>query len=1100
MFSAPLSIVLTFLVFLLATTTSNTGSNDSRVATSGPPPGAKSQSASALATDDLSKPPSAPEGDCARVDTALTQEADSLAARWDANSWRQAIQKYQANLGCLKDPVARNKTLHSIGKLYYFSGEPRAAIRYFELALERGRRQKPVPTDTDTLIDLALAQLSLSENAQAFKSLKQADVLSRSFHYKSGTARTLTIQGELELLSARFQKSLDLYARAIQIWKEVDDPDGQAQTLLDIGYSYSDLNDTQSALDSYEKALALWRGVKNLRGEALTLTARGHLFSKMGEKQKALDDYARALELLTPMEDGIAQGVVFNGMGYVHGQLGQNDSAAQDYQGALELFRKAGYKYGEEGSLSKLGEIFSLLGDDEKALDYLRASLKLSEQLRNPRMQAIPVSLIGGIHQRRGEWELSLESYFRALALNRAGADRREEAHTLSSIAGVLAAKGDLAGAMQNFSRALTINRATEDRFDESTNLARLARLQQKLGDLPQARSYIEQALKVVESLRTKVLSGNSRSSYFATVHENYELYIDILMQLHKQQPANGLNAVAFDVSERARARSLLESLKEERADIREGVEPSLLKRERDSERELSTRVEHRAELVSQNNLKEAEAAAKEIDRLSTEYDEVRAQIRSQSPRYAALTQPQPLTLKEIQQRLLDDNTILLEYMLGEERSYVWAVTRTEVSSYELPGRAQIEDSARGLYNLLSAQQPKPGETLEQRLEHVREAQAQLPSKISILSNLLLGPVADKLGTKRLLVVPDGALQYIPFQALTVAANKNSTAIAGAGFEQQVPLVLDHEIINEPSASALALVLSESASRKPSPKSVAILADPVFEVGDSRIKSPNAGSLQAAATASPTGEITRAFRDVGVEGGEIPRLLSSREEAEAIMKVVPWRTGFKAVDFDANRTTAMGSDLGQYRVVHFATHALLDNEHPELSGIVLSMVDQKGEPQDGFLRLHDIYNLKLPVDLVVLSACQTGLGKDVKGEGLIGLTRAFMYAGASGVVASLWEVDDEATAELMKHFYAGMFEQGLSPAAALRQAQLAMRKQKRWQEPYYWAGFVIQGQYAGKLSGNRMRPATQVAMLGAVGGILMSVALLAVWQRRRRNL
>jgi CHAT domain-containing protein len=217
------------------------------------------------------------------------------------------------------------------------------------------------------------------------------------------------------------------------------------------------------------------------------------------------------------------------------------------------------------------------------------------------------------------------------------------------------------------------------------------------------------------------------------------------------------------------------------------------------------------------------------------------------------------------------------------------------------------------------------------------------------------------------------------------------------------------------------------------------------------------------------------------------------------MGAVPWRTGFMAIGFDANRAIVTGSDLGQYRIVHFATHAFLDNERPALSSIVLSLFDQKGEKQDGFLHLRDIYNLKLPVDLVVLSACQTGLGKDVKGEGLIGLTRGFMYAGASGVVASLWKVDDDATAELMKYFYQGMFEKGLSPAAALRDAQLTMRLQKRWHDPYYWAGFVIQGQYASKNSIKPTRTVEYVAALGSLGTGL-SLAVIFLLRRRRRRI
>src|SRR5262249_19494225 len=247
-------------------------------------------------------------------------------------------------------------------------------------------------------------------------------------------------------------------------------------------------------------------------------------------------------------------------------------------------------------------------------------------------------------------------------------------------------------------------------------------------------------------------------------------------------------------------------------------------------------------------------------------------------------------------------------------------------------------------------------------------------------------------------------------------------------------------------------------------------------------------------------ELHQALRDVGVTGGEIPRLFASREEAKAILAVAPWRSAFKAIDFEASRATATSRDLSQYRIIHFATHGFLDNERPELSGILLSLVDREGRPQDGFLRLHDIYNLQLPAELVVLSACNTGLGKDVKGEGLIGLTRGFMYAGAAGVVASLWKVDDEATAALMQRFYEHMLKKGLAPAAALRESQLAMLNEKRWRSPYFWAGFVIQGQYAN--ANATTLPSQPFAKyflpLGCVAALLSSVLLFVLRRKRRR--
>jgi CHAT domain-containing protein len=209
--------------------------------------------------------------------------------------------------------------------------------------------------------------------------------------------------------------------------------------------------------------------------------------------------------------------------------------------------------------------------------------------------------------------------------------------------------------------------------------------------------------------------------------------------------------------------------------------------------------------------------------------------------------------------------------------------------------------------------------------------------------------------------------------------------------------------------------------------------------------------------------LTRSLGDLGLgtrqAAAVLPRLAFSRQEADAIMAMTDPGKGMEALDFQASRETALNKDLGQYRIVHFATHGLLDNEHPELSGLVFSLVDQEGQSRDGFLDLEDIYNLTLPVDLVVLSACETGLGKQITGEGLVGLTRGFMYAGASRVLASLWKVDDEATAEVMGRFYAGMLKAGLPPAAALRQAQIEMQKQKRWTDPYYWAAFTIQGEW-----------------------------------------
>jgi hypothetical protein len=570
-----------------------------------------------------------------------------------------------------------------------------------------------------------------------------------------------------------------------------------------------------------------------------------------------------------------------------------------------------------------------------------------------------------------------------------------------------------------------------------------------------------------------KIASRQLRASYFGATRQHHELYIDVLMRLHRLRPSEGHDVSALGASERARARGLLEMLAEASADISEGIDAALLERERSLQKRINASAEYQYRLLSERHTREqVEAAKRELDSLIDESRQVEAKIRETSPRYAELKYPQPVGLPEIQ-RMLDPETLLLEYSLGEERSYLWAMTPTGVESFELPKRAEIEALARQSYGWLAA-----GETGAQLRARLARPGAKTPEWADALSRILLSPVASRLGKKRLVIVADGALQYIPFAALPEPTaegqgDKGTRGQGGRGAGKirnprsaiRNPLIADHEIVSLPSASSLAALRRELAGRAPAPKTVAVIADPVFEESDERIKK-NGGNVatpndRQAERGGAEQEVSRSALEVGAADAQqrLQRLIFSRHEADEITALAPAGMSFKALDFNANRATALGPDLSRYRIIHFATHGLLNSQHPELSGVVLSLVDEEGRSQDGFLRLHDIYNLKLGADLVVLSACKTGLGKDIKGEGLVGLTRGFLYAGAPRVVASLWKVDDRATAELMKLFYQRMLRDGLRPAAALRRAQIDMQKQPRWAAPYYWAGFTLQGEW-----------------------------------------
>jgi CHAT domain-containing protein/Tfp pilus assembly protein PilF len=962
---------------------------------------------------------------------AIFREAEQLQ-NGTLEARRKSIEKYHEALELYRRATDRNgeaETLNNIGAVYYLLGEPRKALEKFNESLP----------------------------------------IHRAIGDRREEATTLSNIGAVYDLLGEMQKALEKYNEALPIFHAVGDRSGEATILSNIGRVYQALGETRKALETFGEALLLRRTSGDRRGEAATLSNIGAVYNSLGETQKALEKHNEALPILRAVGDRRGEATTLGNIGAVYNSLGEARKALEKINEALALNREVGNRRNEAIALQSIGVIYQALGETRKALETFGEALRIIQAVGERRVEAFALSNIGTVYWELGETQKALEKYNEALPIYQAVGDRSGEAITFSKIGTVYRELGETQKALEKYNEALPIHQAVGDRNGEAATLLGIARVEQKRGNLTQARQTIEQAIGLIESLRTNVVSQELRASYFEKRQGFFETYIDVLMQMHKQNPTAAFDAVALSVSERARARSLLELLTEARADIRQGVDGSLLDRERSLQQRLNARAAAQASLLNRKHTPEqADAAAKEIAAITSECEEIQTQIRARSPRYAALTQPQPLNLTEIQQQVLNPDTLLLEYSLGENASYLFLVSQTSITSRLLPKRAEIEAAARRVRELLTAPQPQPGDTEAEYQARVKEAEDSYWTKAAELSRMLLGPVASELGRKRLAIVADGALQYVPFAALPSPYPGNDGG-RNSGAEPQ-PLFVEHEIVSLPSASTLATLRRETAGRKPAEKSLAVLADPVFTDDDTRVRRDvaKAPAKEKTRSADPDGtdvvsmRMTRSGRETGLIGAEAAfgRLLSTRREAAAILALVPERERMRALDFEASRTTALRPQLGEYRIVHFATHGMLNNIHPELSGVVLSLVDEGGKQQDGFLRLQDIYNLKLSADLVVLSACQTGLGKEIKGEGLIGLARGFMYAGAPRIVASLWKVDDRATSELMKRFYQGMLgTEALSPAGALRQAQLTIWKEKQWRKPYYWAAFVLQGEW-----------------------------------------
>jgi CHAT domain-containing protein len=966
---------------------------------------------------------------------------------------------------------------------------------------------------------------------EAVKKYEEAVAIYRSLNDQKGEAIAIARVANGFYLLSDLQKSLALFQQALPLFKAAGEKKLEAYVLNESGLIYNYIGDRDRALASLDGALALQREIGDRWGEAATINNIGLYYSSQGFKYRALEYYTQSLKIHREVHDREGEAADLNNMGSVNNSIGRKDKAIESYEAALTIMRAIGDRRSEGVALGNLGILNAQLGDDDKAFYYFNQSLQIKSETGNKQGVAVALNSIGNVYSARGDKQKAIEYYLQSLEMRRAIPDKRGEATMLQNIGVAYQAMGekqkgfdyinqalvvarsvsdfsgeavllsiigrihkgagDLEKALECFKQSLALSRSLSDQIKEAGYLYAIALVERDKGNLPEACRNIEAAIEITDSVRSSIEAQEIRTAYFAGIKGYYDLYIDLLMRLHQQNAAGNFHAQALQVSERARARMLIETLAEGGAKIREGVDAGLLERERQLLKQLNAKAERLARLMT-TKAAEAQITAtrNEIEATRTEVQQLRAQIRVSSPRYASLTQPTPLSLTEIQQKVVDANTLLLEYSLGEQRSYLWAVSADAINSYQLPGRKEIEAAAKRVSDLLTTRnQDIIFETIEEKQERVSKKDAEFPQAAAALSQIILSPVAGLLGNKKLLIVSDGILQYIPFAALPVtggqqAESKSSVKEQGAagGNAQQAttsrasgsdyrPLIIDHEVTSIPSAATLLVMRKELSGRKPAPKGIAVLADPVFDTRDARYKSefakrtagkPAEMVAQRRGLAEAANEdLLKAIKEVGLTDNslQLSRLPGTRQEAEAIGAVVA-KTSLKAVlDFDASREVAMSRELSQYRYIHFATHGVLSSQYPDWSGLVFSLVDRDGQTQNGVLRGQDIYNLHFPAELVVLSSCQTGLGKDIRGEGIVGLTRSFMYAGAARVMVSLWAVNDGSTAKLMGQFYKDLLgAKAQSPAAALRAAQLAMLKDKQLSAPYYWAAFILQGE------------------------------------------
>ncbi len=760
----------------------------------------------------------------------------------------------------------------------------------------------------------------------------------------------------------------------------------------------------EKALQKFVEALSIWQSAGDVYEQAVVYYGIGYTNYELSNYYEAARFYNRALKLHLEIKNEAGQATNHAALGVVEYALNENDFAFYNIQKAIEIYKNLGNVRGLGIAFHALGTAQFLAERNDSALASLAESLRWRGLANDVRGKA-------RTHISRGEVYLRLKIYEKAgrefhEARKTMGEERASnDAELLYNFGCFFLATGNLNTAEKNLARSLALYREEGNKTGKARVLFALSRVSAQTGETKKSLEYIKTALVLIEHARLAVLDYRRRIKFFESVQPFYEYKVALLMKMHELEPEKGFDRKALEISEQSRARTLLDRL-ERRSLIKQGkIRPELL------EHEQRLRDELTETLARYKNADSMQTAAA-IQEISSRFIELGSEVNRQINLPETISPP-TLTIEKIQ-KLLYKNTILLEYALNGNDAFLWLVSDAKVKSFRLAAGEKIESRARAVFDCISKSIPAAANFICRR-------------KINLLSETLLRGVAKDIQNKRLIIVKHGFLQYIPFAVLVNPATHDY-------------LIRNGEIVNLPSASVLSFTKQINPAEMP-PKTLKIFGDPIFSSFDGRLgeKTETAGKISA------------------IDNSEnLPRLFASNFEVERVSApVAPEKLSIKT-GAAANRQKIFDANLKDYRILHFATHALTDDREPELSAIVLSLFDENGQAVNGFLRSNDILRFDLNADLVVLSACRSGSGKQFTGEGITSLANSFFAAGARGLLVSLWNVDDKVTAELMARFYHKYLQENKSPALSLRESQIEIMRDKRWSSPFYWAAFVLQ--------------------------------------------
>ena len=974
-----------------------------------------------------------------------SEQARDLARTWTRKNIREAASFFLelADNRRLDRSDSGGRYFRDAAEFQVILGDTKQAIGSLlnAIKVDQGRNNIEGVVETGAFLSYVYSMLGDTRKSEEFLAVALHNL---KYVKSAGTRASASYYlGEVYYTRGDIPNIFRFHRQALALFRQTGDKEGEAKSLLALSYAHLGNDDILQGIALAQQSHEFYLRTRNKRGIALSSVALGLSQFRNGQVQDSIDSFNRAEQLFPLDVDRSERAVLVYNMGRVYDYLGDCESTLHYYKESLNILTEENNRSLAVGNLWSLGAAARRCDKPEEARVYLDRSLESALKQRKTDDVVSSYIELARLDADAGEFEKAEKMLLDSERILKNQSHKLSQAKIQFELGDVNQKANKQVAARHHYEKALSQFSLIRDKFAEASVLHRLAKLDALDGNNVRALETIQHSIAKTEEL-SSISSSKLSRTYFSESFERYDLYIELLMRLHEEYPDKGYAVRALQASERSRSRSLIRNLKMSGIENFSDANSVLVAKAKAITFELNRKADQLTRLLDaatkRENNEQSENLKNELVVLENKLEAVRGDLVRKSPVYSNIVNPPNFDLGEFQKHNLDSNTVALEFHFGLARSFVWLISKTGLQVFILPGKLELNKRFSKLQLLLvTSRTRKENEGLDDYANRLAPNEKSFAQESRNMSEILFGQYSKLLTDKRLLIIGDGALRRFPVSALPLPGTDS-------------PFLISNEISYAPSASTVSLIrMNHEKSQRTKHNEVLVFSDPVYSASDPR--SSNTGRTIKSSDDSDSSKA----KGYPISPRTLNRLTASKAEGDAISANYSRSNVVNFTGHAASRRNFLALPHSEYEIIHLASHGLINEEKPELSGIVLSQYDETNRPQDSFLRFQDILGLKLNAKLVVLSACDTSVGENIEGEGLMSLTNAFLQAGAQSVISTSWKVDDNVTLELMQNFYESMSTNSSTPSEALRKAQIKMLRETPYKSPFYWAAFAVQG-------------------------------------------